>query len=214
MQGLKHLPRDKIQLATKFGHVIKDDSIVGTIGTAEYVRKACEASLQRLDVEYIDLYFQHRVDKRVPIEETVSRCCFYILYFKLPSMLESAFLLYRHAYIAYFDYCLESRVLFCLQCQQFLLVLYYLIVNMFVLNIQAGEMKKLVEEGKIKYIGLCEVSVDTLRRAHAVHPITAVQYEWSLWSRELENEIIPACRSLFIKDSFYRLHFMFIPILT
>lgn len=129
-KGLKHLPRDKIQLATKFGAVIKDNSIVEIVGTAEYVRKACEASLQRLDVEYIDLYYQHRVDKRVPIEETV------------------------------------------------------------------GEMKKLVEDGKVKYIGLCEVSVDTLRRAHAVHPITAVQYEWSLWSRDLENEIIPACREL------------------
>lgn len=129
-KGLKHLPRDKIQLATKFGAVTKDNSIVEIVGTAEYVRKACEASLQRLDVEYIDLYFQHRVDKRVPIEETV------------------------------------------------------------------GEMKKLVEEGKVKYIGLCEVSVDTLRRAHAVHPITAVQYEWSLWSRDIENEIITTCREL------------------
>lgn len=129
-KGLKHLPRDKVQLATKFGVMIKDDLSVEIIGTPEYVRKACEASLQHLDVEYIDLYFQHLGDKRVPIEETV------------------------------------------------------------------GEMKKLVEEGKVKYIGLCEVSVDTLRRAHAVHPITAVQYEWSLWSRELESEIIPTCREL------------------
>jgi aryl-alcohol dehydrogenase-like predicted oxidoreductase len=72
MQGLKHLPRDKIQISTKFGAVIKDDFSVEIVGTAENVRKVCEASLQRLDVEYIDLYFQHRVDKRVPIEETVS----------------------------------------------------------------------------------------------------------------------------------------------
>lgn len=99
-------------------------------GTAEYVRNACEDSLQRLGTDYIDLYYQHRVDMRVPIEETV------------------------------------------------------------------GEMKKLVEEGKIKYIGLCEASIDTLRRAHAVHPITAVQYEWSLWSRDIENEIVPTCREL------------------
>ncbi|GLJ47939.1 hypothetical protein SUGI_1012230 [Cryptomeria japonica] len=127
---LKYLPRDRIQLATKFGAVIKDDLSVEVVGTAEHVRKACEASLQRLDVEYIDLYYQHRVDQKVPIEETV------------------------------------------------------------------GEMKKLVEEGKIKHIGLCEASVDTLKRAYAVHPITAVQYEWSLWSRDIENEIIPTCREL------------------
>eukprot|EP01018_Ginkgo_biloba_P003922 Gb_35696 [translate_table: standard] len=127
-KALKYLPRDRVQIATKFGAVIKDDRSVEINGTAEYVRKACEASLQRLDVEYIDLYFQHRVDTKVPIEETV------------------------------------------------------------------GELKKLVEEGKIKYIGLCEASIDTLRRAHAVHPITAVQYEWSLWSRDIEKEIIPTCR--------------------
>ncbi|PQM42215.1 putative aldo-keto reductase 1 [Prunus yedoensis var. nudiflora] len=117
-KALKQLPREKIQLATKFG-------ITGTVdpptivikGTPEYVRSACEASLKRLGVDYIDLYYQHRVDTSVPIEETI------------------------------------------------------------------GELKKLVEEGKVKYIGLSEASPDTIRRAHAVHPITAVQMEWSLWTR-------------------------------
>ncbi|KAH9754036.1 Aldo ket red domain-containing protein [Citrus sinensis] len=99
-------------------------------GTPDYVRLCCEASLKRLDVDYIDLYYQHRVDTSVPIEETI------------------------------------------------------------------GEMKKLVEEGKIKYIGLSEASPDTIRRAHAVHPITAVQMEWSLWTRDIEEEIIPLCREL------------------
>jgi len=129
-KALKCLPRERIQLATKFGVYVNNEGKVAICGTADYVRKACEDSLQRLGMDYIDLYYQHRVDKRVPIEETV------------------------------------------------------------------GEMKKLVEEGKIKYIGLCEASVDTLERAHAVHPITAVQYEWSLWARDIENEIIPTCRKL------------------
>uniref|UniRef100_A0A0D6QS75 NADP-dependent oxidoreductase domain-containing protein n=1 Tax=Araucaria cunninghamii TaxID=56994 RepID=A0A0D6QS75_ARACU len=128
-KALKCLPREKIQVATKFG-VWFNNGIPEIRGDAEYVRQACEASLQRLDMKYIDLYYPHRVDKRVPIEETV------------------------------------------------------------------GEMKKLVEEGKIKYIGLCEASVDTIRRAHAVHPITAVQYEWNLWSRDIEEEIVPTCREL------------------
>ncbi|KAI3886202.1 hypothetical protein MKX03_010722 [Papaver bracteatum] len=99
-------------------------------GTPEYVRSCCEASLKRLDVEYIDLYYQHRVDTSVPIEETM------------------------------------------------------------------GELKKLVEEGKIKYVGLSKASVDTIRRAHAVHPITALQMEWSLWTREIEEKIVPICREL------------------
>eukprot|EP01018_Ginkgo_biloba_P006779 Gb_36733 [translate_table: standard] len=128
-KALKFLPREKVQLATKFGNVM----IQGTMqvkGSADYVRKACEDSLKRLDVEYIDLYYQHRVDTAVPIEETV------------------------------------------------------------------GELKKLVEEGKVKYIGLSEANVDTIRRAHAVHPITVVQLEWSLWTRDVEDEIIPTCREL------------------
>lgn len=129
-KALKQLPRDKIQLATKFGCFKLDGVSIGVKGSPKYVRKCCEASLQRLDVDYIDLYYQHRVDTSVPIEDTM------------------------------------------------------------------GELKKLVEEGKIKYIGLSEASVDTIRRAHAVHPITAVQMEYSLWTREIEDDIIPFCREL------------------
>nr|ABK22267.1 unknown [Picea sitchensis] len=128
-KALKQLPRENVQLATKFG-IVMIDGKMDAKGTPEYVRKCCEASLKRLDVEYIDLYYQHRVDTTVPIEETI------------------------------------------------------------------GELKKLVEEGKIKYIGLSEASVDTIRRAHAVHPITAVQLEWSLWTRDIEESIVPVCREL------------------
>ncbi|TXG65916.1 hypothetical protein EZV62_007191 [Acer yangbiense] len=130
-KALKQLPREKVQLATKFG-VVKFDFSSGAVinGTPEYVRSCCEASLKRLDVEYIDLYYQHRIDTSVPIEDTM------------------------------------------------------------------GELKKLVEEGKIKYIGLSEASPDTIRRANAVHPITAIQMEWSLWTRDIEEDIIPLCREL------------------
>ncbi|XP_031385756.1 perakine reductase-like [Punica granatum] len=130
-KALKKLPREKVQLATKFGVVkidFKGDIVVR--GTREYVRSCCEASLKRLDVDYIDLYYQHRVDTTIPIEETME------------------------------------------------------------------ELKKLVVEGKIKYIGLSEASPETIRRAHAVHPITAVQMEWSLWTRDIEEEIVPLCREL------------------
>jgi len=129
-KALKQLPREKIQIATKFGVQRTGFSNMQVNGSPEYVRSCCDASLKRLDVQYIDLYYQHRVDTKVPIEETV------------------------------------------------------------------GELKKLVEEGKVKYIGLSEASPDTIRRAHAVHPITAVQMEWSLWSRDIEEEIIPLCREL------------------
>ncbi|XP_038970235.1 probable aldo-keto reductase 1 [Phoenix dactylifera] len=129
-KALKQLPREKIQLATKFGIVGVDQTGFVVNGRPEYVRACCEASLERLGVEYIDLYYQHRVDKTVPIEDTM------------------------------------------------------------------GELKKLVEEGKVKYIGLSEPSPDTIRRAHAVHPITALQMEWSLWSRDIEGEIVPLCREL------------------
>ncbi|KAK4596365.1 hypothetical protein RGQ29_014410 [Quercus rubra] len=129
-KALKQLPREKIQIATKFGIQTLELPNVKLNGSPEYVRSSCEASLKRLDVEYIDLYYQHRVDTKVPIEETI------------------------------------------------------------------GELKKLVEEGKIKYIGLSEPSPDTIRRAHAVHPITALQMEWSLWTRDIEEEIIPLCREL------------------
>ncbi|KAI5074591.1 hypothetical protein GOP47_0010552 [Adiantum capillus-veneris] len=127
LEGTRH----KVQLASKFGAMF--DVVAGTFGAngdPAYVRAACEASLKRLDVDYIDLYYQHRVDINVPIEVTV------------------------------------------------------------------GEMKKLVEEGKVKYLGLSEASASTIRRAHAIHPISAVQLEWSLWSRDVEKDIIPTCREL------------------
>ncbi|KAM5569791.1 hypothetical protein ABKV19_017020 [Rosa sericea] len=122
--------RDKVELATKFGISFEDNKREIIRGEPAYVRAACEGSLKRLGVDSIDLYYQHRIDTRVPIEVTV------------------------------------------------------------------GELKKLVEEGKIKYIGLSEASASTIRRAHAVHPITAVQLEWSLWSRDVEEEIVPTCREL------------------
>lgn len=128
-KALKQLPRKQIQLSTKFGMSISDGR-VWIKGTPEYVRKCCEASLKRLDVDYIDLYYQHRVDISVPIEDTM------------------------------------------------------------------GELKKLVEEGKIKYVGLSEASVDIIKRAHAIHPITALQMEYSLWTRDIEEDIIPLCREL------------------
>ncbi|TYG78332.1 hypothetical protein ES288_D02G051000v1 [Gossypium darwinii] len=132
-KALKQLPREKIQVATKFGFVkleSKGRPLIEVKGSPQHVRACCEASLERLDVDYIDLYFQHRVDTSVPIEDTM------------------------------------------------------------------GELKKLVEEGKIKYIGLSEPSIDTIKRAHKVHPITALQMEYSLWTREIEDEIIPLCREL------------------
>ncbi|KAI4317897.1 hypothetical protein L6164_025726 [Bauhinia variegata] len=129
-KALKELPREKIQLATKFGFTISKEGQFGVKGSPSYVRKCCEDSLKHLQVDYIDLYYQHRVDVSVPIEETM------------------------------------------------------------------GELKKLVEEGKIRYVGLSEVSADTIRRAHAVHPITALQMEYSFWTREIEDTIIPLCREL------------------
>lgn len=129
-KALKQLHRAKIQLATKFGCIKSKDGQFHVKGTPDHVRKSCENSLNRLGVDYIDLYYQHRVDTSVPIEDTM------------------------------------------------------------------GELKKLVDEGKIKYIGLSEASVDTIRRAHAVHPITAVQMQYSLWCRDIEDDIIPLCREL------------------
>ncbi|XP_038716380.1 perakine reductase-like [Tripterygium wilfordii] len=129
-KALKLLPREKIQLATKFGVAGFESGTLVLKGTPDYVRACCLSSLKRLDVEYIDLYYVHRIDTSVPIEDTM------------------------------------------------------------------GELKKLVEEGKIKYIGLSEASPDTITRAHAVHPITALQMEWSLWTRDIEDEIVPLCREL------------------
>ncbi|EFJ14765.1 hypothetical protein SELMODRAFT_180766 [Selaginella moellendorffii] len=125
--------RDKVQLATKFGITIPESGKLSGMairGDPAYVRAACEASLKRLQVDYIDLYYQHRVDQSVPIEITV------------------------------------------------------------------GAMKELVEEGKVKYLGLSEASAEDIRRAHAIHPITAVQLEWSLWTRDIEEEVVPTCREL------------------
>jgi len=123
--------RDEVQLATKFGNErLPDGTRVGINGKPEYVRAACDASLQRLGVDHLDLYYQHRVDKTVPIEETV------------------------------------------------------------------GAMAELVEAGKVRHLGLSEASATTIRRAHAVHPITALQSEYSLFTRDLEDEILPVLREL------------------
>ncbi|KAL1154407.1 hypothetical protein V6Z11_A09G238900 [Gossypium hirsutum] len=128
-KALKDGVRERVELATKFG-IDYTDGKRDIRGDPAYVRAACEGSLKRLGVDCIDLYYQHRIDTKVPIEVTI------------------------------------------------------------------GELKKLVEEGKVKYIGLSEASASTIRRAHAVHPITAVQLEWSLWSRDGEADIIPTCREL------------------
>jgi aryl-alcohol dehydrogenase-like predicted oxidoreductase len=123
--------RDEVQLATKFGNErAEDGSRLGINGRPEYVRSACDASLQRLGTDHVDLYYQHRVDKSVPIEETV------------------------------------------------------------------GAMSELVDAGKVRHLGLSEASVRTIRRAHAVHPITALQTEYSLFTRDLEDEILPVLREL------------------
>ena len=123
--------RNRVILATKFGNVrAPDGKFMGQNGRPEYVRSACDASLQRLGVDHIDLYYQHRVDRAVPIEETV------------------------------------------------------------------GAMAELVQAGKVLFLGLSEASAQTIRRAHAVHPITALQTEYSLWSRDVEDEILPTVREL------------------
>jgi aryl-alcohol dehydrogenase-like predicted oxidoreductase len=165
VQALKQLPREQVQVATKFG-IQRDAHGTGTVcGRPEYVRACCEASLRRLGVDHIDLYYQHRIDTTIPIEDTVSsrpRC---------PPFLINSFSLNPVC-----DWCGCSLVILALKLMKI------------------GELKKLVEEGKVKYIGLSEASPDTIRRAHAVHPITAVQMEWSLWARDIEPEIVPLCR--------------------
>ena len=123
--------RDRVVLATKFGNVRGEDgSFLGINGSPEYVRRACDASLARLRVDTIDLYYQHRVDTTVPIEETV------------------------------------------------------------------GAMADLVHAGKVRYLGLSEAAPATIRRATAVHPIAALQTEYSLWTRDAEDELLPLCREL------------------
>ncbi len=124
--------REKIVIATKFG-ILRDpekQQFLGINGKADYVKKACEGSLRRLQMDCIDLYYQHRVDPDTPIEETV------------------------------------------------------------------GAMSNLVREGKVRYLGLSEAGAETIRRAHAVHPITALQSEYSLWTRDPEDEVLPVCREL------------------
>ena len=123
--------RDGVVLATKFGNVRGENGErLGVRGDREYVHQACDASLHRLGVDHIDLYYQHRVDKNVPIEETV------------------------------------------------------------------GAMAGLVQQGKVRFLGLSEASADTLRRAHEVHPISALQTEFSLWTRDVEDRILPTTREL------------------
>ena len=123
--------RERVFLATKFGNVRgPQGEFLGVCGRPDYVRSACEASLERLGVEVIDLYYQHRVDRDVPIEETV------------------------------------------------------------------GAMAELVHEGKVRFLGLSEAAPETIRRAHSTHPITALQTELSLWSRDAEAEVLPTVREL------------------
>ena len=124
--------REKIVLATKFG-ILRDpvkQQFLGINGKPDYVKKACDESLRRLQVDCIDLYYQHRVDPETPIEETV------------------------------------------------------------------GAMAELVREGKVRYLGMSEAGAETIRRAHAIHPITALQSEYSLWTRDHEDEVLPVCREL------------------
>jgi aryl-alcohol dehydrogenase-like predicted oxidoreductase len=123
--------RDGVVIATKFGNERREDgSWVGTNGRPEYVRTACDASLQRLGIETIDLYYQHRVDRETPVEETW------------------------------------------------------------------GALAELVEAGKVRHLGISEAAAGTIRRAHAVHPISALQYEYSLWTRDPEDEVLPLARQL------------------
>ncbi|DBA67927.1 hypothetical protein WJX79_000034 [Trebouxia sp. C0005] len=122
--------RSHVQLCTKFGIKFTKEGGMAYDGSRKYVREACLGSLKRLNTDYIDLYYMHRMDPNVPIEETMA------------------------------------------------------------------ELKALVEEGKIKYIGLSEVGIQDLRKAHKVHPITAVQLEWSLWTRDAEKDLVPVCREL------------------
>jgi aryl-alcohol dehydrogenase-like predicted oxidoreductase len=123
--------RSRVTIATKFGNMRADDgTFLGVNGKPDYVRQACDASLQRLGVETIDLYYQHRVDPTVPIEDTV------------------------------------------------------------------GAMADLVKAGKVRYLGLSEAGPETIRRAHATHAITALQTEYSLWTRDPEDVILPLCRAL------------------
>lgn len=122
--------RDQVLVTSKFGNIDLPDGRKATDGRPEYLQQCCEDSLQRLGVEVIDIYFLHRVDTRVPIEETI------------------------------------------------------------------GGMARLIEQGKVRWIGVCETAPETLRRAHATHPLAALQTEYSLWFRDVERDVLPLCREL------------------
>ncbi len=122
--------RDQVLVSTKFGNIDHPDGSKGTNGRPEYVYECCDASLKRMDVDVIDVYYMHRVDPNVPIEDTT------------------------------------------------------------------GAMSRLIEQGKVRWIGICEAGPETLRRAHATYPIAALQTEYSLWFRETERDIMPVCREL------------------
>ena len=126
IQGRRH----KVQIVSKFGNIDLPDGKKATNGRPDYVHKCCDESLQRMGLDVIDIYFLHRVDPSVPIEDTV------------------------------------------------------------------GAMSELISRGKVRFIGICEASAKTLRRAHAEHPLTALQTEYSLWFREVEKDILPACKEL------------------
>ncbi|GKV27330.1 hypothetical protein SLEP1_g36515 [Rubroshorea leprosula] len=191
-KALKQLPREKVELATKFGIVKWDSNGVVVKGTPEYVRSCCEASLNRLGVEYIDLYYQHRIDttalKQLPREKVQLATKFGIV--KLDS--NSVIIKGTPEYVRS---CCEAS-LNRLGVEYIDLYYQHRIDTTVPIEDTMGELKKLVEEGKIKYIGLSEASPETVRRAHAVHPITALQIEWSLWTRDIEEEIVPLCREL------------------
>jgi aryl-alcohol dehydrogenase-like predicted oxidoreductase len=122
--------RDQVLISTKFGNIDLPDGRKATNGRPEYVQQCCEASLERMDADVIDVYYLHRVDPAVPIEETI------------------------------------------------------------------GAMARLIEQGKVRWLGVCEAGPETLRRAHRAHPIAALQTEYSLWFREVERDIMPVCREL------------------
>lgn len=122
--------RDKVMVASKFGNIDLPDGKKATNGRPEYVYQSCEASLKRMEVDVIDVFYLHRVDPAVPIEETI------------------------------------------------------------------GAMARLIEQGKVRWIGVCEAGPETLRRAHKAYPISALQTEYSLWFREVERDVIPVCREL------------------
>ncbi|KAJ6988537.1 LOW QUALITY PROTEIN: hypothetical protein NC653_021453 [Populus alba x Populus x berolinensis] len=186
-KALKQIPREKIQLATKFG-IKRLEGLQFTVkGTPEYVRQCCEASLKRLGVDYIDLYYQHRVDVSVPIEDTVR------VVYKSFTIVAIPVMPCPPWPSRLFPVCLWNQVqnLFNYQKEE-----EEEATTNFDCIFLMGELKKLVQEGKIKYVGLSEASVDTIRRAHAVHPITAVEMEFSLWSREIEEDVLPVCREL------------------